>query len=469
MLRLGSLSIGFIRPNVRVEFHEFEGRWFVTDGWASGSGAVVERPISGAELGKVVMGRIRAARRRRRLQGTSLRANADFKRRKASEWARFCSEVAGVPVRRYRPEKRLVILADEAGIRCDDARNSPPRWEPLPDGPPAALGAALIVLIERLEPSWPTEADTMVAHDGASMLVYPRRDIWSAAPVVRLPASASAAAVGSAVLDAFSASSADDEIVPEQVSAGFRAAVREAGWTMGGLEAATWVFIRRTTIGEVFVSGANSIEDDIPVGGEGAEPVGAAVMAQLGATTRSAPVPHDRRPAGFGPKTGWIAVRGASAEAVVQALGLRDVRPASWDDGIDAAYDEGVFVGPPVDGWVFAAGADILTRQVDPAGLSRELGSQVQLFRTHRVTEAHEWTLADSGTVIRAVRYVGETGEFHQTGEPTGAEHALGLDNPDVIISEDEVFAVAGAWSLDPTTLHDHPSEAATGTWGQFP
>ncbi len=58
-------------------------------------------------------------------------------------------------------------------------------------------------------------------------------------------------------------------------------------------------------------------------------------------------------------------------------------------------------MGPPVDGWVLVAGSGILTTQVDPAELSRRLGSQVQLFRTHRVAECHEWFLADGGELIR--------------------------------------------------------------------
>jgi hypothetical protein len=449
---------------VIVEFHEFEGRWFVTDNWARGGGAALRRPLSNAALGKAVLGRMRGTRR-------PFLENAANWRRNAGEWGQFCAEVAGVPVIRYRPEKRLVILADQAGVRCYDARHHPPHWEPLPDGRPAVLGAALIARIGRVEAWWPTAAAAEVASDGATMLVYPRDGIKAVAPVVRLPARSPGADIGSAVLAALAASSAAAEIPNAQAPEGFGAALRKAGWTYGALDAAATVSIRRTTIGEMFISRPGSGEEDIPVADQGAHPVGAAVMAQFGAVAFTAPVPPGRRPASFGPKTGWIAVRGVCAVAVVQALGLRDVRPAAWDDGIETAYREGVFVGPPIDGWVFAAGADILHKEVDLAGLSRQLGSQVQLFRSHRVPEWHEWSRAENGIVTREARSVGETGETHQSGEPTDAERALGLDDPDADggYSENDVFAVAGAWSLDPTTLYDHPSEGTEGTWGQLP
>ena len=106
---------------------------------------------------------------------------------------------------------------------------------------------------------------------------------------------------------------------------------------------------------------------------------------------------------------------------------------------------------------------------MDPAALSRQLGSLVQLFRSHRVPEFHEWSRAEGGIVTREARSVGETGEFRQSGEPTDAERALDLVDPDGGFSEEDVFAIAGAWSLDPTTLHDHPSEGTEGTWGQLP
>jgi hypothetical protein len=461
MFRLRALSAAF-PLGVIVEFHEFEGRWFVTDQWARGGGAALRRPLSDAALGRAVLGRMAGTRR-------PLLGFAAKRRRTAYEWGEFCAEVAGVPMIRYRPEKRLVILADLEGIRCSDARYSQRRWEPLPDGRPAALGAALIARIERLQASWPSAAVAEVASDGATMLVYPRQGISAAAPIARLSARSSAADIGSAVLGALDASSGGIEIPAAQASEGFGAALRQAGWTFGALNAAAQVSVRRTTIGEMFVSRTGSREADIPVAGQGAQPVGAAIMAQFGAVTFTTAVPPGRRPASFGPKIGWIAVRGASAGAVVQALGLRNVRPASWDDGIEAAYREGVFVGPPVEGWVLAAGVDILHKEVDLAALSRQLGSQVQLFRSHRVPEHQEWSRAENGTITREARSIGETGEACQSGEPTDAERALGLDDPDEGFSEDDVFAIAGAWSLDPTTLHNHPSEGAEGSWGQLP
>ncbi len=321
--------------------------------------------------------------------------------------------------------------------------------------------------MERLEPSWPTAASATVPCNGATMLIYPVHGGWSGAPIAQLPADAPPAAVGSDVLAALDVSGAVTVPPSQQELARFRAALRETGWTMGGLDAAPQVSIRRTTTGDLFISRIGTAAE-IPVADRGAEAVGNAVLAQL-PVADTAPIPPDRQPTSFGPKTGWIAVRGVPAAAVVAALGLRDVRPASWDDGIEAAYQEGVFVGPPVDGWVLAAGSGILTTLVDPAELSQRLGSQVQLFRTHRVVEGHEWFLADGGELIRAVRYLGETGQFQQSGDPTDAERSLPLDGPDVIISEDDVFAIAGAWSLDPMTLHDHPSEPGPGTWGRLP
>jgi hypothetical protein len=427
----------------------------------------VERPATGEYLGRAVLSRIQAAQASRRPLALLAQEHAGDQREAAAKWERFCAGVVGVPVSRYRPEKRLVILADETGMRCHDARNSPPQWQQLPDRRPEALGEALIGCMERLEPSWPTVASVTVACNGATILIYPLHSGLSGAPIIQLPADASPAAVGADVLAALDVAGAHTGPASQHILAGFRAALRETGWTMGGLDAARHVSVRRTATGGLLVSRIGA-SGEIPAAAEDAEAVGNAVVALL-LVAGTAPIPPDCQPASFGPKTGWIAVRGVAAATVVAALGLRDARPASWDDGIEAAYQEGVFVGPPVDGWVLAVGFGILTGEVDPAELSQRLDAQVQVFRTHRIIESHEWFLAHGGELIRAVRHDGETGQFRQSGSPTDAERSLPLDGPDVIISEDDVFALAGAWSLDPTTLHDRRSEPGPGTWGRFP
>src|SRR5262249_48838235 len=103
----------------------------------------------------------------------------------------------------------------------------------------------------------------------------------------------------------------------------------------------------------------------------------------------------------------------------------------------------------------------------DIAGISRRLGTQVQIFRTHRVSDHHEWALADGGIVLRSLS-TGDSGH-PQSGEPTDLERSLSVAVADAMISEDDVFAVAGGRSLDPTRLGEHRSDAATGTWGRLP
>jgi hypothetical protein len=236
---------------------------------------------------------------------------------------------------------------------------------------------------------------------------------------------------------------------------------------MGAFDAAPHVHVTRTTAGELIVAEFAGGRE-VRVEGAGPEAIGAAVLTLLGPADAFAAIPPELRAVAFGPKTGWIAVRGASVEAVTAALGLRKAHPMPWDEGVEAAYDQGVFVCPPVSGWVLAAGADILLGKVDLAGISRRLGTQVQIFRTHRIPEHHEWALADSGTELRWLRYQGESGEHQQSGKPTQIEESLAATGADAMISEDDVFTVAGVWSLDPTRLGEHAAEAATGIWGRL-
>lgn len=145
----------FTPSSVIVEFHEFAGRWFVTDQWGSGSGSAIQPRVRKAALGKMVLAYVESARSKWR----PARSAADD----ADLWARFCADEAGVQVNGYQPEKRLVILAGKSGIQCCAAGQSPPRWEPLPTRSARALGKALINRISLLEPSAPRSPGTGLA------------------------------------------------------------------------------------------------------------------------------------------------------------------------------------------------------------------------------------------------------------------------------------------------------------------
>ncbi|GIM97605.1 hypothetical protein [Paractinoplanes toevensis] len=174
---------------------------------------------------------------------------------------------------------------------------------------------------------------------------------------------------------------------------------------------------------------------------------------------------------GFGGKQAWLAVAGDDASAVLEALGLRDLGPVPWREGIDLAHltDDRVAVTPPLPGardtrWTLAVGRRFIAGSVDVIALSAELHTEVQFFATHRVTELHRWQRAVDGELIRSFGYVGQSGEVTSWfGEPGPAERDAGLpaqldEDTTVLISERDVFRVADAWSIDPTTLTGRPA-----------
>lgn len=169
---------------------------------------------------------------------------------------------------------------------------------------------------------------------------------------------------------------------------------------------------------------------------------------------------------GFGGKQAWLAVAGGEQQAVLEALRLRDLGPVRWRDGLDLAHltDDRIAVTPPLPGargisWVLAAGRRLLQPGPDIVELSATLGAEVQFFATHRVTESHRWQRAADGELVRAFGYVGQTGEVTSWfGDPDPAERDAGLpgkldEETTVLVAERDVFRVAAAWSIDPTTL----------------
>jgi hypothetical protein len=176
---------------------------------------------------------------------------------------------------------------------------------------------------------------------------------------------------------------------------------------------------------------------------------------------------------GFGPKQAWLAVSGANPSAVVGALDARDLGAVSWREGVDLAYltVDRLILTPPLAGadgrpWLLVAGRWLLidTTAEWPLLLSERLGTEVQFFASYRVGERHRWGRARDGVLLRAFEYVGETGEvtvWH--GEPDSTELAVGLPQAlepgtDILVSEHDVMKLAGAWSVDPTTLDGKPA-----------
>ncbi|WP_326558662.1 hypothetical protein [Micromonospora sp. NBC_01796] len=176
---------------------------------------------------------------------------------------------------------------------------------------------------------------------------------------------------------------------------------------------------------------------------------------------------------GFGHKQSWLAVRDADVEALTGALALRDLGTVSWRDGIDLAYltDDRLVVTPPLPGardahWLLATGRWLLRPNtvVDVVELSATLGTEVQLFATYRVSELHRWARAVDGVAVRAFGFLGEIGEVTEwRGDPDDVEQAMGLPpaldgQPDILVSEHDVMRLAGAWSVDPSTLDARPA-----------
>jgi hypothetical protein len=176
---------------------------------------------------------------------------------------------------------------------------------------------------------------------------------------------------------------------------------------------------------------------------------------------------------GFGYKQAWLAVREVdtrTAAAAADMLGLRDLGPVRWQEGIDLTYltDDRVAMTPALagvggDAWVLVVGRWLLLRyDVDVAHLSAALRTEVQAFASHRVVEAHQWERAVNGLLVRAFGYVGESGEVTRwEGERDPAEATLGLPagpHDTVLVGEEDVMRMAGAWSVDPSGLDGRPA-----------
>lgn len=187
------------------------------------------------------------------------------------------------------------------------------------------------------------------------------------------------------------------------------------------------------------------------------------------------------RPAGFGYRMTWLAIRTRDTAAVVEALQLAAPETANWSTGLGSVYDRElgeahVFVSPPVNGWTFVAGlplpAPVSRRFLDKCTpLLLELGQtfvEAQYFSSMPTLDYFAWARMIDGRVVRAFA-IGDEGVIWNKGRPTKEEKAMGLKlfefrglrgrrgdaGSEMVLypTEDHLMELAAKWSIDPTAL----------------
>ena len=184
-------------------------------------------------------------------------------------------------------------------------------------------------------------------------------------------------------------------------------------------------------------------------------------------------------PIGLGYKNSWLAVRSERSEAVISFLAIDRLQSGNWKSGCIAAYNGGMFVTPPINGWVLVFTSKIPTPDTESdaeewtalmKSLSEKFGES-QFFGTHRIVGYNAWAQFVHGHEVRAYAFSGESGEtLVDRGARTEAEIELGYryfdsnsheskddsywDREDLCYpDEDHVMALAGKWSVNPSSI----------------
>lgn len=262
------------------------------------------------------------------------------------------------------------------------------------------------------------------------------------------------------------------------------------------------------------------------------------VTAQIQASPSNAvpipiPIATADEPIGFGYKTNWLAIRTDSPDAVISALNLSNVQPASWKSGVAISYAwqpdmqmKAVFVTPPICGWVLVTGKLLpypeslesggkaeIRRRFDAmfTGLAGKF-PEVQFFGTYRVVGFDAWGRARDGKVERLFSFM--DGVNVNIGAQTPEERSLGFldleqrtgeeatsfmfecaeqeeeritrainegmarrqaiqevrqQGRSALPSESDTADLAGAWSIDPNKIDEMELPKSMGKIGYLP
>ncbi|GLY05291.1 hypothetical protein Acsp01_56700 [Actinoplanes sp. NBRC 101535] len=388
---------------------------------------------------------------------------------KADSWRAFCEDAAGVPARRYQPEKSARVYLSEDGWHVAVDLFGPEETLPSPpaDDLPQRLGATVCRLLDATAPNWPALRKAVIRTMATGeLLVMPVERGFAVGPArVASPHEALPTAL------------ADSDREPGEAP-NYAEALAEAGINRRLLDGCAAVHVEELSTGEVRLTGTGSAGNR-PVAERtwlGRADDLTTVCAEAVQMIKGLPVEHlpPGTPAGtdFGMKRTWLAVRDSTVDQVAAAIGLTAARPADWDEGVAAADDDQVFVSPSISGWIFVVNAARGFDGSSVASLSARLGTEVQYFGNHRVVAYAEWALAVDGHLVRHVLCSEDSEIADETGAPTPVELALGFSpaTPGArFADEDDVMLVAAAWSLDPNTLSVTVSSPGPGLLGPLP
>ncbi|GGN07788.1 hypothetical protein GCM10010109_16330 [Actinoplanes campanulatus] len=430
------------------EVEVYQGRMFVTQGRFT-TGAHIADGASDEQLGQTIL-------------DVYAMPSEPWKNDRGP-WREFCANVVGIPADRYRPEKSARVFQRMEkwtfGTYFDPDVSIPG------DATPAELGAFVRRELAALEPDWPTVRCAAIETSAAGgVVVMPavRTRLVGPARPVEAEAGPLLAAVRAALADS------DDD---RREHRDYLEALAAADIDPRLLRGAARLAVEELSTGTIRITGVGSagnrpVEHQVWLGS--ADDL-AAVCDEVLRMLPELRVEHlpPGTPTGesFGIKICWLAVRGSTVEEVAAAVGLEGAWEEGWEEGVAAAYEDGVFVSPPAAGWIFVVGQVLGAPMA--ADLSARLGAEVQFFGNHRVVDYAECALAVGGRLIRHVYCCEGVEGCQQQGEPTPVEIELGWSD-DWWIDQDDVMRIAAAWSIDPHALNVTESSPRPGLLGRI-
>jgi hypothetical protein len=177
----------------------------------------------------------------------------------------------------------------------------------------------------------------------------------------------------------------------------------------------------------------------------------------------------------------WLVVKCRDLVCVQSALSLHNPRFCTWMEGLTNA--DGLFIAPPVKGWILVVGGRLTDpwRDIDVCfrfllDLSKKVGT-VQFFSANRATLRHAWVKVEAGRVVRAYAWAGKTAWLQ--GPRTKSEKELQLTcfdycepfpNGQITAIEtnlDKVPLLAAKWGLDPRLIQQHLALKEHGLTGE--